>query len=43
MKNNNQEKIKISDLFTGKVKIERNGEIIKTITCDKNKLIRKQG
>lgn len=43
MKNNNQEKIKISDLLTGKVVIERNGQIIKSIICDKAKLIRKQG
>lgn len=41
MKKEIQGKVKLSDLLTGKIKIERNGEIIKTITCDKNILIRK--
>lgn len=41
MKKETQDKVKLSDLITGKIKIERNGEIIKTITCDKSKLIKK--
>ena len=41
MKKEIQDKVKLSDLLTGKITIERKGEIIKTITCDKSKLIRK--
>lgn len=41
MKKENQDKVKLSDLLTGKITVERNGEIIKTITCDKSILIRK--